>query len=364
MSKDELFGERYCLNCEELLAEESLYCHICSQKCTDGRITVKELLKEFFDSVFNIDSRFFKTIGALGIPGKLTIQYFLGRHKSYSHPIRLFLVSGILFFSLASIVTIRYAEDGLEQFENRSIRFDAFQSQVLYRVDTLTDNLLKTFPENQLLKSAFDSLDRELDKWNDDDSISFGYANYYPPFRFEQKDLKISKVDIIEMSREELGEAYKFNDNTLGEILVTQVLRIQTDLKEFVPTVISQSIWSFLFMMLALALILKLLYVRRKIFYIEHLIFSFHFHSFAFILGSIYLMLGLFLSDFFFETISQGFIWILVGATFLYMLISMKRVYQQNWFKTFVKFCILNFSYFIVFSVFISISALFTFLVF
>ena len=363
MSKDQLFGERYCMNCNELLAEEALYCHLCSQKCTDGRITVKELLKEFFDSVFNIDSKFFRTVGALVIPGKLTIEYFLGRHKSYSHPIRLFLVSGILFFFLASMITIRYAEKGLGKAEDSMLKLGAYEAKVLSQVDSFKLAVLDSFENNPILIEAFDSLDVKIQSWQDDDSLDIEYFEYYPLFGVENRSIKLSKVDAIEMDSGELAKAYKFDNNYIGQIIVTQAIRVQTNLVELVTTAISQSIWSFLFMMLALGLILKLLYIRRGIFYIEHLIFSFHFHAFGFIVGSILLLIGLMFPGLVESSFMNGLNIIFLG-TLIYMLIAMKRVYQQNWFKTFIKFCILNFSYLFVFILFITISALVTFLVF
>ena len=365
MAKDQLIGERYCLNCKELLPEEALYCHLCSQKTTDGRITVKELLREFFDSVFNIDSKFFRTIGSLAIPGKLTIQYFLGRHKTYTHPIRLFLVSGILFFSLISIVTFSYQERQLDKAEDSMLRFSAHRSQVIQEIDTFKAAVLDSFQHKKLVVEAFDSLDAKIDKWRQNDSMSLGYFEYYPPFTFKQIDLTINKVDAFEMSGDELAKAYNFNKNFVGQVIVTQAIKAQTKLNELISSVISQSIWSFLFMMLALGLILKLLYIRRKVYYIEHLIFSFHFHSFIFILGSLLLLIGWISPSFLTTFVINGQVdAILFVVVLIYMFIAMKRVYQQKWFKTFMKFCILNFCYLIIFTLFISISAVITFLVF
>lgn len=86
----------YCKNCEQPLHKGAAYCAHCGQKNTDGRITVRSLFTEFFDAVFNIESRTLRTLRALFIPGKLTEEYFEGRHKRYVHPLRTLLVMSIL----------------------------------------------------------------------------------------------------------------------------------------------------------------------------------------------------------------------------------------------------------------------------
>ena len=72
-----------CPNCNNTLPSEAKFCPTCSQKVRSGKITVKEFLQEFVDNVFNLDSKFFQTIGALFIPGKLTLKYFEGKRNQF-----------------------------------------------------------------------------------------------------------------------------------------------------------------------------------------------------------------------------------------------------------------------------------------
>ena len=89
--------QNICPNCNNVFPKDAKYCPACSQKTRSGKVTVREYLSDFFDQVFNLDSKLFKTLGALFIPGKLTKEYFLGKRKSYAPPIRLFLVMVIIF---------------------------------------------------------------------------------------------------------------------------------------------------------------------------------------------------------------------------------------------------------------------------
>jgi hypothetical protein len=101
------------------------------------------------------------------------------------------------------------------------------------------------------------------------------------------------------------------------------------------------------------AFLLKLVYIRRKRFYVEHFVFALHLHAFMFLLFTVMLLLR-----------SVDF---LPGVLFLWMClyswIAMKRVYGQGWFKTTVKWLSVGWAYFIVLSlaaVTVFVGAIFT----
>jgi hypothetical protein len=91
------------------------------------------------------------------------------------------------------------------------------------------------------------------------------------------------------------------------------------------------------------ALILKLLYVRRKQFYyVNHLIFTLHFYIFAFIAMLVYFSLSKVaaLSHSGFLDMLGG--WVIVGI-FFYLYKAMMNFYAQQRAKTIIKFLLLNF---------------------
>ena len=92
----------FCNNCHYPLTSETKYCSHCGQKNTDGRVTVRSLISDFFGIVFNLDNQLFRSLAALIVPGRLTNEYFKGRIKRYFHPIRMFFVQ---FFEV-NLVTI------------------------------------------------------------------------------------------------------------------------------------------------------------------------------------------------------------------------------------------------------------------
>lgn len=87
------------------------------------------------------------------------------------------------------------------------------------------------------------------------------------------------------------------------------------------------------------ALVLKLLYVRRNYFYVEHLIFGIHLHCLAFALFSIVFIVEWAFPDLE-ELLNVVYLWF-----FIYAFLAMKRIYSQSWIRTFVKFNFLGASY-------------------
>ena len=105
--------------------------------------------------------------------------------------------------------------------------------------------------------------------------------------------------------------------------------------EKFMKEVLNQ-IPKVLFLLLPIfAFIFKLLYIRNKIFYINHLIFSLHVHSIFFI----YLFFAI-----------EFPVWYIILpciiGIFLHLYLSMKKVYQQGHLKTILKMLMALFLYF------------------
>ena len=88
--------KKLCENCNSELAD--LYCSECGQKNIES-FTFTELVKDFFDNIFSLDSRLFQTFKFLIIrPGFLTNEYWSGKRITYLPPFRIYLLTSILFF--------------------------------------------------------------------------------------------------------------------------------------------------------------------------------------------------------------------------------------------------------------------------
>jgi hypothetical protein len=86
----------------------------------------------------------------------------------------------------------------------------------------------------------------------------------------------------------------------------------------------------------AFAGLLKLVYLRQRRLYIEHVVFALHTHAFAFVVFTVALLLRG----------NVAVMPVLFTGMLLYVLVAMRRVYGQGWPITLVKFSFLSASYF------------------
>ena len=99
-------------------------------------LTFKQLVKDFTQDIFNLDTNLFRTLLALPFPARLTKMYVAGHRKAYFTPIRLFLVSMFLHFTLLLLIInlgneinnssiLGYMEKGrlLQRFDQTALKF-------------------------------------------------------------------------------------------------------------------------------------------------------------------------------------------------------------------------------------------------
>src|SRR5205823_14910540 len=111
-----------------------------------------------------------------------------------------------------------------------------------------------------------------------------------------------------------------------------------TNLQLFVKTLISNLPYMMLCCIPLFALVLKLLYVRRKIFYIDHLIYALHIHSF-FYAGIMLIVLATIGVTRFGPGAIAGWLIALLWIAFVTQIfLSIRYVYRQGWFISIFKF--------------------------
>ena len=121
-----------------------------------------------------------------------------------------------------------------------------------------------------------------------------------------------------------------------------------TNIQLFLITLMSNLPYMMLACIPLFAFVLKLLYIRRRTFYIDHLVYALHIHTFAYV-GIILIVsatIGL-------RRVIPGSIagWIvaLLWITFLVQIfLSIRRVYRQGWFISIFKFLFGGFIYLLV----------------
>jgi hypothetical protein len=284
----------HCLNCGTQL-EDSNYCPHCGQLNSDRKVSLRRLFGDFFSDYFAFDSRLLRSLRPLLLkPGFLTREYLAGRRTSYILPLRFYLFTTVVFFLVVSL-------GGLSEVIDENLVITDDDSSSVQDTLMIADSTLAELGDELLQRVTVDTLETVLQ----DPEVSFADST---PVLEETGFLERKMMHLVEMGDN--------GGSVLGKEMLNQLPRI-------------------LFLLLPLfALILKLLYIRRRIFFVEHLIFSLHFHTFWFVcmilmtlLQAKYLVIAL----------------LLVPLPYLFQ--SLRIVYQQSLFKTAVKFLLLSLIY-------------------
>lgn len=359
MESGPLHTADHCLNCDTPLPEQALYCPKCGQKDRDTRISFFKLVKEALLAILNLDSRMLRTLRGLLVPGKLSQEFFIGRQQKYMNPVRLFLWVTLI---LIAMITWRAAREGIIKGNVNELTDGLKKSWELKKSLVLLDTaMLKTrerFPQRNL-EPVFDSLHLFFVQGFPDqrDSIEMN-ANIN--FGIEQQDsLKVSITDLYELEPDSLINKYGIT-GFWNRIITKQKAKFLVDQTSLATYLIGKLTWAVFILMPLLALCLKLLYVRRDFYFVEHLIFAIHTHTLAFLSFIVVLLVLPLTGDGVAESL-LGYMFLLVG---IYVLLAQKRFYMQRWGKTIAKFIILQFFYIFLLTITMLITLLIGFFLF
>lgn len=137
-----------CRNCQMPL--DGAYCGNCGQRSVDLERPIWSLVTEVIQEAFEVDGRAWKTVKTLfRHPGMLTSQFLAGRRRTYTSPLRLYLVTSISFFILVAWL----AQSGLLLDPGQDPRFDA-AVQARFLSDDLPRLMFVLLPLFALLMKA------------------------------------------------------------------------------------------------------------------------------------------------------------------------------------------------------------------
>lgn len=118
-----------------------------------------------------------------------------------------------------------------------------------------------------------------------------------------------------------------------------------TEESEFLDSFFSVWFPRLFFLLLPLfAMFLYMLFRKPGRFYLVHFIFSIHLHAFIFVLSTVMVIL----IDYIFPSsvfLSQWSLIIIILLLQVYLLIALKKVYEQRWFTSIMKLVLLNIMY-------------------
>lgn len=350
-----------CPNCGAPL--QGAYCFACGQPRKGTIRPLAGIVADFLDTVFNIDSRTWRTLGPLYFrPGKLSNEYFAGRRVRYVTPLRLYFFLSIVAFLVISAISNFEPGDVHVREADRPLT-EAEAQRRLAEVEAG----LKFMPEEARAKVRAE-LERELaqereaataraaaasGRGRDATAIEDARDERYPPRITFDGGKPWHRTD-NPLTFAWLPDA--FNDALNAEIedLLGKVEAIERDPRPFFEELFSIAPQALFLILPLFAVLLKLAYLFKRRLYMEHMIVALHSHSFLCL--SLLVVIALasvqdvvdgipVLEVPFGLALAAAALWIP-----LYLLLMQRRVYRQNWFLTILKYFVLGICYVVLLS--------------
>lgn len=307
-------GER-CTNCGA--AATGVYCARCGQRIEPHIHTVWGFLREATESLTHADSRLWQTLITLLVkPGQLTREFLDGRRASYLPPFRLYLVLSLLAFVIASLLGADIVElDRKTKPPEQRAALEQLAKETASLKTSKDPDERKVGEQLGKLTQAIAG-DEKKNQGEEDERCRFQLGgNAF--LDWLQPRLKRG----CEQARADGGRA-------LARELMLNVPRML-----------------FLFLPL-IAFVMMLMYWLPRRYYVEHLLFFVHNHSFAFLL-----LLLLMLAT---APLSEGLGSLLTFAAFVYsvwyLFRAMRVVYGQGRALTLAKYVTLSVAYLVLLS--------------
>jgi len=320
--------KKYCTNCgTELLGQ---FCSRCGQEDKEINLPFRKIVGQLLLDFFSIDTRFFRTlIPLLFKPGKLSEEYLNGKRMKYIPPLKLFIFSSfILFFSISLQNSgNNFLNENETPNENTAID-SAFQNIYDSLSVTHADSILTHFQEENPIADSI--LSHNISNATSLDSVSEEISWWI---------FQINNLDSISPS-----------DSPLEKKLKQRINKIAQNPETFKEKFLSYTSQLLFLLLPVFALFLKIMYIRQKKFYIQHLVFSAHIHAFIFVF---------FVLIHFFKFIE--YFWFVLP---LYIFLAIKNFYKQGWGKTTLKFFLITIIYNFVVLLFAVLILIFTFVFF
>lgn len=327
-----------CQNCENEHDIEFNFCPHCGQQ-TKEDLTVSVLFYNTISNYFSFDARFLRSfIPLMFKPGFIAKKFVRGKRLTYLHPAQYYLFVSVIFFFLLSFKVREYSQAADEALQKT---FDLEQKEDLNLKLIDTAEVAKFSETLQQSNVVTGMSEEELATL---DSIMVEGAKVPINTNFNMFGIDGKKLDSLiatgATEKEQLAFiGMKEDAGFLNKTFHKQRLKFHKNKGVGIVQVFFDTIPIALFILLPIfAMIMKLLFWRKGRF-AHHLVFSFYYFSFLFV------VLGIILGVNYIWDVPDWIDFLVLLSTSFYLWLSMKNFYEQGYFVTFIKTGIAMFLY-------------------
>lgn len=260
---------QYCRNCQAQVVGQ--YCSQCGQRESRADKRFFDLAGELVGDVFDVDSRFWRTLFFLVCrPGFLSAEFIAGRRSRYLPPLRLYLAISFVVFLVMSLNT-----SGVLSPEGEVVVGDS-------------DDIVVTVSTEDLVEVQNETEDPN------DWAVNIGFADKNSPGWLQD----------------------------MNQRMESNAKKIKGDPNEFVETMVSYLPQMMFLLLPVFALLIQFAYLLSPFHYLQHLVFALHYHSFVYLLYLLAQMVELL------QVHVDG--WLMLGL-FVYLPLAFRRTYGSGW---------------------------------
>src|SRR5213075_210044 len=340
----------HCENCGAEL--QGYWCAKCGQPAIEYRRSFRHVVADLLNEFLNWDSKFFTTIALLILkPWRLTNEFLAGKRVRYVNPLRLYLLASILFFFAVNYGAkgIRIDPTKFPEEKRAEVAAAIADKRGEIEAELRKENL--TPEQRQKVQKALDYLTKPTSS----------AATTSTPKETTSPTSAASASLTAESSQKTYGPVGERPFVAFDDAKSTTPFErwIEGRAKEkmgehgtkmglFISTLFSNLPYMMLCCIPLFALVLKLLYIRRRLFYIDHLIYALHIHTFFYagVMSIVLATVGL--TRFAPGAIAGWLIALLWIAFVTQIFLSIRYVYRQGWFISIFKFIFGGFVYLMV----------------
>jgi hypothetical protein len=367
-----------CLNCGQPLLRNENFCSYCGQKNVANKLSIGNYLNKLVAGFLSYDSQFWTTfIPLLFKPGYVAKEYILGKRVKYVNPFQLYLQVSIIFFLILGISNqFDSAKNPIKNVASAAKNLDSLSKLDPQKIDSIKSEIKKrtaeTMPKDSANAQVFTELENVFSLYDKDSDSTKITAEFAIKTKQEANIGFFDKIaDFVNFRRkfpaytnEQALDSLGYQKSFRNTFYYQQVKKAEANIaqlktEEGVKNLIKKftsyiSISLFVFLPV-FTLFLKLLYIRKKFTFIEHLVFVFNTQSVFFLLFIIFYLLNLIFK-------MENATWIFVLLFLVYLYKALRNFYGQGHFITTVKFMLLNSYYSFLALVGVVIVAIFSFI--
>ena len=291
------------------------------------------------DSFLNWDSKFFTTIALLiSKPWRLTNEFLAGKRVRYVNPLRLYLLASILFFFAVNYGAkgLRFEPGKLSPKDRAELEADLNKEDLPPAAREKLEPLLRESPSSNSSPPSMAS------------SPTTKVSSPPPAPRTDNRKQDYGKIGEVPVTVFDEGKSTTRFGGWIEARAKKKMGEHGTKMGLFIATLFSNLPYMMLFCIPLFAFVLKILYLRRHIFYIDHLIYALHIHSFAYVGTMLIVLATIGLNRAAPGPIADWIIALFWIAFVVQIFLSIRLVYQQGWFISIFKFLFGGFVYLIV----------------